>query len=135
MTGSNAKPDTPRLCWNAVCLDGADAEEMAAFYGRLLGWEISSGGGDWIQMADPDGGVGLNFQAEDWYERPIWPEQPGEQSKMLHFEIEVDDLEAAVSHAEAAGARMATNQPRDRDPAKLRVMLDPAGHPFCLWTD
>ncbi|WP_425554049.1 VOC family protein [Kribbella karoonensis] len=32
------------------------------------------------------------------------------------------------------GAREARQQPTDRDPHRLRIMLDPAGHPFCLWT-
>jgi hypothetical protein len=54
---------------------------------------------------------------------------------MLHFEIQVDDVEAAVAFAVAAGARIAPWQPEDRDPSQLRVMLDPAGHPFCLCLD
>jgi catechol 2,3-dioxygenase-like lactoylglutathione lyase family enzyme len=131
---TNAERAGPRLHWNAVCLDCSDAEGLAAFYGRLLGWEITAGDGNWVQMADPNGGVGLNFQAEEWYEPPVWPEQRGAPSKMLHFEIEVDDVEAAVSHAIAAGARVAARQPKDRDQRTLRVMLDPAGHPFCLWS-
>jgi catechol 2,3-dioxygenase-like lactoylglutathione lyase family enzyme len=125
----------PSLRWNAVCLDCADAEEMAAFYGRLLGWEAPSGGGRWIPMPDPHGGVGLIFQARDWYQRPTWPERPDVQHKMMHFEIKVDDVEAAVTHAVAAGGTVAPHQPANRDPAKLRVMLDPAGHPFCLWSE
>jgi hypothetical protein len=76
----------------------------------------------------------MNIQAEQWYERPVWPERPGEQHKMLHFEIEVVEVEEAVAHALAAGATEAPNQPQDRDQDKLRVMLDPAGHPFCLCT-
>jgi catechol 2,3-dioxygenase-like lactoylglutathione lyase family enzyme len=123
------------LRWNAVCLDCADAEEMADFYGRLLGWKVSAGGGRWIAMGDPGGGVGLIFQARDWYLPPTWHERPNAQHKMMHFEIRVDDVDAAVSHAVAAGATAAPHQPENRDPAKLRVMLDPAGHPFCLWSD
>ena len=118
-----------------VCLDCADAKELADFYGRLLGWEITAGGDDWFNMRDPAGGVGLNFQAEEWYEPPVWPEVPGAQTKMLHFEIQVDDLEAAVADAVAAGARVASPQPEDRDANQLRIMLDPAGHPFCLCLD
>jgi catechol 2,3-dioxygenase-like lactoylglutathione lyase family enzyme len=122
--------------WTGVCIDCADAEELAAFYCRLLGWEITARDGEgWISLRDPAGGVGLNIQAEDWYQPPVWPEQPGAPSKMLHFEIEVDDLDAVIAQSVAAGARVADHQPRDRDPAQLRVMLDPAGHPFCLCTD
>ncbi|MEP6872300.1 MAG: VOC family protein [Anaerolineaceae bacterium] len=128
------------LQWTTVCIDCADAEEMAEFYGRLLGWEISArdapptreGGAGWILMRDPAGGVGLSFQAEEWYRPPVWPETPGTPSKMLHFDFGAEDLEAAVSHAVAAGASVAPHQPADRAKDELRVMLDPAGHPFCL---
>jgi hypothetical protein len=47
----------------------------------------------------------------------------------LHLDIEVDDLESAVAQAVAAGAEVADFQPQD----DVRVCLDPAGHPFCLW--
>ena len=124
----------PRLRLNAVCIDCADAEELAAFYARLFGWRVVAGGGNWIQVGDPDGGVELNIQAEEWYEPPVWPERIGALTKMLHFEVETDDVTGAVAHALASGAREAVPQPSDRDPDKLRVMLDPAGHPFCLWS-
>jgi catechol 2,3-dioxygenase-like lactoylglutathione lyase family enzyme len=127
--------------WTGVCLDCADAEALAAFYARLLGWEVTArddatdrnGGAGWVALANPAGGVGLSFQAEDWYEPPVWPEQPDEQGKMLHLEVEVDDLAAAVALVLDAGGRVAPEQPSDRDPNELRVMLDPAGHPFCLF--
>lgn len=45
---------------------------------------------------------------------------------MMHLDIKVDDLDAAVVHALAAGARLAAHQARE----DLRVMIDPAGHPF-----
>ena len=118
-----------------MCLDCADAEEMAAFYLRLLGWTVSGGGARWIAMIDPSGGVGLIFQARDWYEWPTWPERPDAQHKIVHFEIKVDDVAAAASRAVSAGAWVADHQPENRDPSKLRVMLDPAGHPFCLWSE
>ncbi len=67
--------------------------------------------------------------------RRCGPSGLARQTKMVHFEIQVDDIEAAVAHAVAAGATLAQPQPADRDPAKLRVMIDPAGHPFCLYVD
>jgi hypothetical protein len=30
---------------------------------------------------------------------------------------------------------VAAPQPEDREPEQLRVMLDPAGHRFCLYVD
>ena len=124
----------PALRWTTVCVDCADAEQLADFYCYLLGWQVKARDGEgWVQVGDPNGGVGLNFQAEEWYQPPTWPEKPGEQAKMLHFEILVEDMEAAVAHATAGGATVAPHQPVDRDQSGLRVMLDPAGHPFCLF--
>jgi predicted enzyme related to lactoylglutathione lyase len=71
----------------------------------------------------------LSFQLEENHVRPVWPAGPGDPRMQLHLDIEVDDLEAAVAHAVAAGAEVAGFQPQD----EVRVCLDPAGHPFCLW--
>ncbi|CAA9397368.1 MAG: hypothetical protein AVDCRST_MAG35-712 [uncultured Quadrisphaera sp.] len=48
----------------------------------------------------------------------------------LHLDLAVDDLAAALDHARACGAVLAGHQPQD----DVRVLLDPAGHPFCLFT-
>jgi catechol 2,3-dioxygenase-like lactoylglutathione lyase family enzyme len=114
-----------------LCIDCADVDAMAEFYGRLLGWEVTFREPHWVLMRDPAGGTGLSFQAESRYRAPVWPEQPGAQDKMLHLDIKVDDLDAAVAHALASGARLAEHQPQSR----VRVLLDPADHPFCLFLD
>ncbi len=41
----------------------------------------------------------MSFQAEEWYQPPTWPEADGAQSKMMHFEVAVDDLDAAIELA------------------------------------
>jgi predicted enzyme related to lactoylglutathione lyase len=126
----------PSLSWVRVTLDCADAEALAAFYCNLFGWAVNArNGAGWVQVQDPSGGVGLNFQADEQYEPPVWPEEPGKQAKMMHFEVLVDDVDAAATAAVRAGGREAPNQPSDRDAARLRVMLDPAGHPFCLFLE
>ncbi len=114
-----------------VCIDCADAHAMAEFYGRILGWEVTASESEWVLLRDPVGGTGLSFQAEAAYREPTWPEQRTGQDKMLHLDIQVDDLDTAVEYAIASGARLADYQPQDR----VRVMLDPAGHPFCLFRD
>jgi beta-phosphoglucomutase-like phosphatase (HAD superfamily) len=48
---------------------------------------------------------------------------------MIHLDIAVEDLDAGVAAAEAAGATLAVHQPQE----DVRVMLDPDGHPFCLF--
>jgi catechol 2,3-dioxygenase-like lactoylglutathione lyase family enzyme len=112
-----------------VNIDCADAEPMAEFYGRFFGWPVSYRDAGFILLRDPSGGTGLSFQARPDYTPPVWPEQPGAQEKMLHLEIKVDDLDAAVAHAVDCGAVLTEFQGRE----DLRVMLDPAGHPFCLF--
>jgi hypothetical protein len=96
-----------------------------------LGWQPTLTEPDWVLMRDPSGGTGLSFQAEPSYRAPTWPEEPGSMDKMIHLDIRVDDLDAAVAHAVAVGARVAAYQPQER----VRVLLDPAGHPFCLFVD
>ena len=54
---------------------------------------------------------------------------------MMHLEVLVDDLEAAVQLVRILGGNEAMVQPADRDRTRLRIMLDPAGHPFCLFVD
>jgi catechol 2,3-dioxygenase-like lactoylglutathione lyase family enzyme len=114
-----------------VNIDCADADSIAEFYARLLGWEITFRDDDFILMRDPAGGTGLSFQERSDYRAPVWPETPDTQDKMIHLDIQVKDLGAAVAHALASGARLADYQGRE----DLRVLLDPAGHPFCLFLD
>ena len=122
------------VTWTTLTLDCADAEAMADFYSAVLGWAVTARDGDgWVQLRDPAGGVGLNIQAEPGYIPPVWPEADGEPPKMMHLELLVVDLEEAVERVVQAGGTPAAHQPPDRDPSRLRVMLDPAGHPFCLY--
>jgi hypothetical protein len=48
---------------------------------------------------------------------------------MMHLDIEVEALDSAVADAVEAGATVTDHQPQD----DVRVLLDPAGHPFCLY--
>jgi catechol 2,3-dioxygenase-like lactoylglutathione lyase family enzyme len=119
----------PPMTLSGVVLDAPDARELAAFYRRLLGWEVEQDEPGWVKLRAPGGGPGLSFQTEKAYARPTWPAGPGDQQMMVHLDIAVDDLEEAGAHAVAAGATLASYQPQD----DVRVHLDPAGHPFCLF--
>ncbi|MDX6362225.1 VOC family protein [Streptomyces sp. NPDC058274] len=119
----------PRFTLSASVLDAPDARELAAFYRDLLGWTVRADEPDWVTLAPPEGGAGLSFQTEPGFVRPRWPSAPGAQQMMLHLDIEVDDLSAAVDRAVTLGATPAEFQPQD----DVRVLLDPAGHPFCLF--
>jgi predicted enzyme related to lactoylglutathione lyase len=118
--------------WFGVALDAPDAQELARFYQRLLGWTIFSDSPEWVTLApSKDAGYNLAFQKEENYVSPVWPSEPGRPLMMVHLDLQVDDLDQAVTHAVEAGAVLATFQPQD----DVRVMLDPAGHPFCLYLD
>lgn len=119
----------PKMQLSTVVLDTPDPASLADFYRRLLGWPVQVAEDDWVKLEAPGGGTALSFQKEPLFARPTWPSEPGEQQMMLHLDIQVDDLDAAGAHAVAEGAELAEFQPQD----DVRVYLDPAGHPFCLW--
>lgn len=120
--------DASTASWGTV-LDAPDATELARFYSRLLGWAVQEAGEQWATVKPADGRAYLGFQTSPEYEAPAWPAQPGRQQMMLHLDIETGDLDGAVRHAVECGAQQADYQPQDT----VRVMLDPAGHPFCLY--
>ncbi|MBY8851042.1 VOC family protein [Saccharothrix longispora] len=114
----------------ATVLDAPDPRALARFYRDLLGWQVAQDEPDWVTLRPADGGAGLSFQTEHRYRRPTWPAGEGDQQMMVHLDIEVEDLAAACARAEELGATTAGFQPQD----DVRVLLDPAGHPFCLFT-
>jgi catechol 2,3-dioxygenase-like lactoylglutathione lyase family enzyme len=118
---------TPRLTLAGTVLDSPEPRVLADFYRHLLGRTVGKDEPGWVTLRPPGGGPGLSFQTEPAYARPTWPTSTGEQQMMLHFDIRVDDLDAAGAHALAAGAVLADHQPQDG----VRVCFDPAGHPFC----
>jgi glyoxalase superfamily protein len=110
-----------------VSLDCADPRPLAEFWAAMLGGEIAFSSDvtvgvrtDWVWMAA--------LKIDD-YVPPTWPE--GDVPKQIHLDLDVTDLEAAVAEAERLGARIASFQPA---PDRRRILLDPAGHPFCLTT-
>jgi predicted enzyme related to lactoylglutathione lyase len=121
-----------RTTWWGVVLDAPDGPALAEFYARLLGWQTFGDDAGFRSVAPtPDAGYNLACQTEEQYVRPVWPATPGQPQMSMHLDIEVDDLDEAVAHAEGCGAELASHQPQ----TSVRVMLDPAGHPFCLYLD
>ncbi|MFT3875873.1 MAG: VOC family protein [Propioniciclava sp.] len=115
---------------STVTLGTSDPVTLARFYARLLGWTLGpTDDPAWVGVWNPDGGVSIACQLEKNHVRPTWPGAPGDQQMQVHLEIQVDDLQSGLQHARRCGARMAGNQPQ----ANVRVCIDPAGHPFCLW--
>lgn len=114
---------------SATVLDAPEPRALAAFYAELLGWRTVEESADWVVLRPAGGGLGLSFQREPRHVRPTWPVEQGAQGMQLHLDLEVDDLEAEVQRAVRLGAAVAEHQPQEL----VRVLLDPAGHPFCLF--
>ena len=74
-------------------------------------------------------GAMLTLMRAETYSAPSWPDGP--QLRQMHLDVGVDDLPAAVSAAIALGATDAAQHPA---PDNWRVLMDPAGHPFCVST-
>ena len=115
---------------STVNISAPDPPALAAFYARLLDWEVLVDEGKWVLLRGPES-VGISFEYDEQYQPPVWPTEPGRAPMQLHLEVRVTDLAGATAHALECGATLAEYQPQD----DVRVCLDPAGHPFCLWLD
>ncbi len=114
-----------------IVLSTRDARALASFYERLLGWKRKANEPGWVILrgdSDIHSPV-LSFHEDVEYVPPVWPSRPGEQLMMSHLDIATNDLDGAVTFAIECGARLAEVQPQEH----VRVMLDPDGHPFCLF--
>jgi hypothetical protein len=105
----------------AISLDCADPQQLADFYRELLGgrqlWAKESSVGVDV------GGVVLVPQRVAGHRPPVWP-----GASIVHLDLTAADIPGAAERALALGATEPAEQP---DP-RWRVLLDPAGHPFCL---
>lgn len=119
---------TGTTVWSVV-LDSRDANALSRFYLAMLGWGIRSDEPGWVTIRPGAGAGYMAFQTNDTYLPPTWPAGLEHQQMQMHLDIEVRDLPGAVEDALALGATQADFQPQ----VDVRVLLDPAGHPFCLW--
>lgn len=116
---------TPKLY--GITLDCPDPERLGEFYAQLLGLKVAYSSDTYVGLAGEDGPA-IGFQkVADEFRAPEWPGQSVPQQ--IHLDITVDDLDQAEAAAIGLGATKAEHQ---AGPDRWRVMLDPAGHPFCL---
>ena len=111
----------------AVSLDTSEPAVLADFYRQLLDLEVLFEADTFIALKGA--AVLLTVQRVDDHRPPEWP--TGAVPKQLHLELAVDDLDAAEARAIALGAAKGSEQP---SPESWRVLIDPAGHPFCITT-
>ena len=108
-------------------MDCGDPGPLAAFWAELLGGQVAFSSDDFVAVKTAPVWLAAVRVAD--YEPPTWPD--GRVPKQIHLDLAVDDLEASEAEAIRLGARPATVPPA---PERWRVMVDPAGHPFCLST-
>jgi predicted enzyme related to lactoylglutathione lyase len=115
-----------------INIDVPDLDRGVAFYGqafglsvtRRLGAEVVELGGWPVRvylLQKPSGAIGAGDSPRR-YDRHWTP---------VHFDVVVDDIDAAIARAVAAGARAETDL-RVETWGKLVVLADPFGHGFCL---
>lgn len=141
MTSSAPPPARPRIEATSVSISTPRPRELAAFYSALLGLEVAASEGPregeppeagWAQLRPQAGRLAMtvNLEWDPGFVPPVWPSTPGEQQPQAHLDLWVDDLDEAERWAVECGASRHTHQPQE----DVRVMLDPDGHPFCLFT-
>ena len=109
----------------AVSLNCSDPHELAVFYSALLEKEIAFESDDFSALQLDN--IWLTFQRVADFKASTWPSN--ETPSIAHLDFSVSNLDDGEAAAIAVGATLVTEQP-DRD--RWRVLLDPAGNPFCV---
>jgi Glyoxalase-like domain len=106
--------------------DCSDPTALARFYQSIVGGEIDANeSGDWVELWTDRRAIA--FQQVDGHRPPTWPH--GDVPQQAHLDVEVNNLDRCEALVIEVGAVKAGTQP---SPDEFRVLLDPAGHPFCL---
>ena len=111
----------------SIALDCADPASLGTFWANLLGGQVAFTSEDFVAVKL--GRMWLTAVRVESYSAPTWPD--GTVPKQIHLDLAVDDLALAESEALGLGAVRSDVQPA---PDRFVVLLDPAGHPFCLST-
>lgn len=116
-----------RMKLSAITLDCADPQALAEFYRQATGLRPHpASNGDFAGLTSEEG-LFLGFQRADGHRPPTWPDRTVPQQ--IHLDFQVDDLDEAEARLVELGATKPGHQP---DADRWRVLIDPAGHPFCL---
>lgn len=102
-----------------------EPEPLARFYADTFGWRIRTN--------NALGYRELDTQSDRGIQGGVWPSPP-EGHNLVQLFIEVDDIDAYVAKAAAAGARVLFPRQQLPDGDAMAILLDPAGLPFGLYT-
>ena len=118
----------------SIVLDATDARGLADFYRELLGWSPhpdDDGDDEWVVIVGPQQ-QRIAFQQVPALPPSTWP--TAEVPQQLHLDFSVRDRAELDQHHERAlalGAQLRFEDLEDEMP--IRIYVDPAGHPFCIF--
>jgi catechol 2,3-dioxygenase-like lactoylglutathione lyase family enzyme len=118
-------PARMQLC--AITLDCPDPPALAAFYEQATGLDPHPESDAHFAGLNGEHGLLIGFQRVDDHRAPTWPDPAVPQQ--LHICFRVEDLNETEARLLGLGASKPGHQP---DEGKWRVLVDPAGHPFCI---
>ena len=123
MSEATVRTETAALAM--VTLDCAETAPVAEFWAQLLGYDVLHLDENYAMLRGATGPA-IGFGRVDDHQPPAWPNPQG--TKQFHFDLAVEDIDAGLQRCVELGATAVDPQPGET----WRVLLDPAGHPFCL---
>ena len=108
---------------SGITIDCQDVEAVAAFWAALFDSDLRESLPGWRRLGPlTPGGPVLTFQ-------PVSEAKHGKAR--LHLDLQVDDLQAAVTLVERLGGR-SLNEMHEYDEGTVAVLADVEGNEFCL---
>ena len=104
-----------------ITFDCHNAQALAGFWSAATGQAIEDDWGDFVRLAEGQGGIRLCFQAV--------PEDKVAKNRM-HIDINSDDMTVAVGTLVELGASVLAEHSSPN--ATWTVMQDPEGNEFCV---
>jgi predicted enzyme related to lactoylglutathione lyase len=109
-----------------ICIDVDDVDRAVEFYGRGLGLTVAEHHPDWAQ---------LTLESQTFWIMKVPPGADGPIARdyrrhwtPVHLDFVVEDIEAAVKRALAAGGRLDRDIVRNPARADIANLSDPAGN-------
>lgn len=110
---------------HGTVVDCKDPVRLSKFYAEILGYTVVQSEADWSVIGISEELPGIAFQQIPNYMAPTWP--GGEIPIQIHFDIRVEEFEAAIAEIESLGGSLLS-----KSSETFWVCSDPEGHPFCI---
>lgn len=112
----------PVVQWQIIA---RDPEAVSAFYAGVFGWRV--------RTDNPLGYRTIETGDDRGIDGGVWPSPP-EGHNLVQLFIQVEDIDATVDKATAAGAQVLFPRQLLPNGEAMAILLDPAGLSFGLYT-